>query len=175
MKKILFFIFILLFLVLLRYVSFTGKTIGGNSTLPSFDIFYPKEGIKVSLPNITFLGKYENAFSINYKLNDEKEQLELLNNGFWIKTFNLTEGNNTILIYVCGGDTCSEIKTVLVPYYPIKINETFNQKINLSKENQPVNIITNIVNDSTIVNKINLGDKKENFLIKIFKWILGWK
>jgi len=156
----------------------TGFTSHTNQTSSSATliIFYPKENAIVESNTITVLAKVRNADIAYTKINNEEFTAEFINSLNFAKTFNLTEGINTISLYVCRDSNCSATKTLTVNYTKkIVAEQSSNLTANLTINNTIINSnpIANpdINNGSTAVIQ-DTQKTKTNFLETAFRLFL---
>ena len=165
---------VLIILIIMLYLSFylkdslTAKAVSNTTVKPVLTIFYPKDNSTYTdSPKVSIRGKSTYGDVLSTKINTAEKELSLINYANWIKEITLSEGINTIELYVCKDDVCSDTR---------KLTLTYNSTL----LNQPVNQGTSNPADEEVIqqNAQKLSEKnveiKENFLIKFFRLLFSW-
>ena len=169
---------------LLNFFNFTGLAIinANIANAPRFTIFYPKTDLNISFQNITFAGTLENADAVYTKLNNDAQEITLPSGSTWTKLFTLVEGKNTVSLYVCKSENCSESKTININYTKIVIVNQINQSVtsnltsninssisDLNQNNNEImdneNVTSNITTEQIIINNEEKETRKDQKII----------
>ena len=168
-------VIVLVILMIMFYLSFylkdsfTTKAVSNTTIKPVLTIFYPKDNSTYTDSSLVSIrGKSTYGDVLSTKINTGEKELTLINYANWIKEITLSEGINTIELYVCKDDVCSDTRKLTLTYNSTLLNQPANQGTSNPVTNEEV-----IQQNAQELFEKNV-EIKENFLLKFFRILFGW-